>query len=1180
MLSQIAPLDLQNVSQALRVRPRVLLLGQGYHAGPQGEDPLSDALRTRNSSARSAHEWWLREGGPLEKRVATFTEVERAVLVDDGLRACLRLPWTWVFTSAIESLPRVLLEIPNRRLVHQLTTPGSPRQSGDSVVLFRLFGAVDRASTAELPPVDAEALRRRRTQAGEILQGLAPMTSVRGHVFIDGWDPRSGCDWLRARELSTALAPLDVGQALLFGIDADRRSVLESDEDLAELLRLGVIQTFEPRLNDFLRLFAAQNQSITDDDWTTSSAESVLYKIAEKTPEKGAPPRLGLTRTVPIPVHEWRRMSATFTILEEIDLTRPLPINVEEQRHLFHTLCARGPEPSLRPWLPHIAFRRTALDQLLAQALRLCSTSTPQDHIIVVQGQSGAGKSVLLNLLAIELRHHGLPVLFATRALLPVDQVQVDEFCALLAQHEAITQPVFLIYDATCSDAEYLQLASFLSGRNRKCVVIGSAFPGQMRNRSIRRKGGSAEVHIVEVSIRLSQHETTDLLEHIQRFTGLAASVLRKLLGEDVSHFFAILYRLIPDARQHLSKGLIEEVVQGSERIMRRIEKERKGSSLKPEKVLAYKLRAALGVALQAIADAPRGGQTSETSVMAARQLVDTVMLISRLGLQIPQSIALRLIATDVAAYRSSMAEDIIVEHEPERDVITLSARHPLEADIWVQDRVHDRKRQFELLRAALLQIRESEARDDSIELEFVVKVLQAIGPEGPERFRLVQFYDQVAGIVSELRLRHEVHPRLLLAEAHTIREWIVAQQRQSDSKGAGEGSIIRLDTWLASLDKADEGLQRAIDMVKGTAQGVVSVAARRMLATLATERTAVIGFKLGSVRRLLSRGSHKNGSAAYDTKRWLGDARNAWHEALRFDDENYRALHAATWVIAERLDLLGEEKHEEAELLVEWGDIIDRYLDIDVPPSQVDNQDDAERKYAQRCGDIARFQAVMARSEARGSNALHVLVAREHRRHEGAAIARNYLETHCSNAILTERAVLLLYLRVWWESETGFDSFLGSERACLAFGEQQWAQLEQLTTARLRLEGEEDNAVTHFLRACALLHLRRVEDAAKAYDYVARLGLGGFRRSRSLMLLSDPTGKPRLLTAEFQGRRQGGICLAWCDELRVNIRFQPLEHDLSDPRPGTWLRPFHLALNFRGMYAEPTFRMRESRKE
>jgi hypothetical protein len=553
-------------------------------------------------------------------------------------------------------------------------------------------------------------------------------------------------------------------------------------------------------------------------------------------------------------------------------------------------------------------------------------------------------------------------------------------------------------------------------------------------------------------------------------------------------------------------------------------------------------------------------------------------MVASRLGLAIPQSIALRLIGTNIPAYRSSMSGDIIVEHEPQPSLLTLSARHPIEADIWVRHRLPQSASQFDIIRSLALHIRSDEAvQDDSMELDFVVKLLQAVGPEGDDRFRMRTHYDAIGKIVGELRLRHEVHPRLLLVEAHATREWIKLEQQKKPAPTFIVASE-RFEVWVSLLDKADQGLRHAIDMVLDAAAGYLSAAARRMLTTLATERAAVLGFKVGSVSRLREHEQTLAPVLAERTDTWLRDARDAWREALRFDDENPRAVDAACWILKERMDCGIADPVAEAELLAEWGDLVDRYLEMDVPPSQLDRLDRAESTFAAACGDVTRFKSVMDRAAARGSNAMHVLIARSMHQKKGAAVARAYLEKECGAVLRTDRAVLLLYLRLWWESETGFDSYLGRERACLAFDQVRWETLEALASARLRLQGEQDHAVTHFLRACALLSLDRVEEANQAFEYLARLGLGGFRRSRSLVLLTTSDGTPRLLTAEFQGRRQAGIWLAWCDELRTNIRFQPLDHGLVDLRPGTWLKPFHLSLSFRGMFAEPPSRLRESR--
>jgi ABC-type lipoprotein export system ATPase subunit len=44
--------------------------------------------------------------------------------------------------------------------------------------------------------------------------------------------------------------------------------------------------------------------------------------------------------------------------------------------------------------------------------IRLANVSSPQDHTVLVCGQSGVGKTTLLSLLAVDLRESGFPVLF------------------------------------------------------------------------------------------------------------------------------------------------------------------------------------------------------------------------------------------------------------------------------------------------------------------------------------------------------------------------------------------------------------------------------------------------------------------------------------------------------------------------------------------------------------------------------------------------------------------------------------------------------------------------------------------------------------------------------------------------------------------------------------------------
>jgi hypothetical protein len=376
--------DLDFVAEALHLRPRALLLGQEYLSGPT-DDFLSVAFRTLDPQVSSAYDWWLRGKGDIGERASTFVRAEKSVLVPDDLRLCLRQPWTTVFTSAIDSLARSLFEIPERRHVIQMTAPGLPRKGAD-LPLFRLFGTVDRATVDELPPADADSLRRRRTAARAMLQAVGPAVSVRGRLFVEGWNPALDHDWLRPRDLATALSTLDEDQVLIFGIDDAKQRVLEADEDIAQLLQLRVLRLYSPRLAEFVAAIHAQGVAITDDDWTTRPDDTVPYQLAARAPllEDQGRPEL---KTILIGTHDWRRLSAGLRILEDPDQTRPLPAVADEQRQLFRSFSATGAEPRLWPWLPHLAFRRPALDAAVRTCLRLCRLPTPQSYPTLTPGQ-------------------------------------------------------------------------------------------------------------------------------------------------------------------------------------------------------------------------------------------------------------------------------------------------------------------------------------------------------------------------------------------------------------------------------------------------------------------------------------------------------------------------------------------------------------------------------------------------------------------------------------------------------------------------------------------------------------------------------------------------------------------------------------------------------------------------
>jgi hypothetical protein len=273
----------------------------------------------------------------------------------------------------------------------------------------------------------------------------------------------------------------------------------------------------------------------------------------------------------------------------------------------------------------------------------------------------------------------------------------------------------------------------------------------------------------------------------------------------------------------------------------------------------------------------------------------------------------------------------------------------------------------------------------------------------------------------------------------------------------------------------------------------------------------------------------------------------------------------------------------EEAELLADWEEAIDRYSQLALAPSQQNKRDTREMEFSKALGDIKRFEQIANRVASRGSYAAHTLKARYLEENDGVQIARRYLEENCAAhqylikenpALISEderegkRAVLLLYIRYWWQTETDYKGYFDEERMCLALSQEKWEQLKLLMDNRLSLEGESENGTALFLKACALMHLNQIEAATKIFDQLDRLNVGGYRRLRSLVLLCEE-GKPREFSSEFRGMRRGNRYYAWCDDLRANVAFNPKEYyPLTEMRTGMLISPFHLSMSFRGLFA------------
>ncbi len=1189
--------ELESVVEGLRQRPLVLLLGQHFLFRRDKDNPIFD-FSSGQIEGDSFYASWLSNPLNIDARSKHLSDSGMAVTIPEAAQYLRDCPWRCVFTSNIDPTPRRLLQIANtRQVLEKFERADNPEQT--VLPLFRLFGSSDRQELRELPPADRNALRQQRATAQEIMRPLAEFVTPTGCLLIEGWNPED--DWLRPRDLAPALTGLGADQVLIFGQDESSYKALENDDDFADLVAGGIVKIFKLTLSEALEQITERGLFDFADPELKAPAEKV-FNVVEKTPRDLRPANKDQLKQLVFSQHEWQSFNETLEILLPIGFTRHLAATSEEKYKAFRRFLGHGPDTQL-DIIRHLAFRRPILDQQIEPMIqKLLLEASPQDYVVLIAGQSGVGKTVLLSLLAVDLREAGIPVALIRRGVVPPNLSQLDKFAQRV---ESITKvPIAIVYDGLCDEAEYASVAHFLGSRGRKVLVIGSVHGSDAppagtrtdsRPLSIRRSGKNTRFRRITVPVQLDDAERELLISYLGKYLPEDIPSIKRLIEGGYDNFFAMLYRLLDSARQRLRDGLIREIEAAADRFDRRVEKDAAEIQTQPGKITAmqYALRSALGDRLLVSENEKSSTDTKDVTQtkIGARKMVNAILVASQYGVDVPQGIALNILPRQewFEAYRQALESFHVIDARyVAGDYCVLSARHPLEARLWCERHIHERKEQFALIREMVLQLRSSQVNDDhSPELNFVLQLLRAIGPQGKIPNSMPDHYGDIARLINELRTSHAqaLHPRLLLIESNAAREWVQRQQpRIGERVRRGEecdSHTVRsqVQELLDMLQRAERSLNDAIAAIRASqAQPKFTPGASRMMAVLYTELACVLGAQQQTHRFLVQMNIiTQSDGFVRQIDGLLDRAIQAWRRARSFQEDNYQALDAACWILRDRFEIKPIDPSREAELLAEWSEIIEQYREQDLSSDEEEKFDRRESEFSRQLGDITRFESVMERMIQKGMNAAHTLRARYIGQERGCAAARAYIEDKCANILEIDRPVLLYYFRLWWETETRYPSYFDHDHMTLAFTASQWARLAKLARARLSLEGEQDNCVSLFHLGWASLQTGQTLQAREAFERLEMVSADSFRRARSLCVISNVDGSPREFLGETRGRIVGNRGRGWIDELRMEIDYPLSEFSEVDTRPGRPLGPFHIALNYRGAFAQPLHRFPKS---
>uniref|UniRef100_A0AAU2K329 Novel STAND NTPase 5 domain-containing protein n=1 Tax=Streptomyces sp. NBC_00049 TaxID=2903617 RepID=A0AAU2K329_9ACTN len=1024
-------------------------------------------------------------------------------------------PWNGVFTSRIDTSLARVFSCGWRRLAPTAQAGlGRHPRSATELQLRYLFGGVGLPEE-ERPPVDVIGEVQARGRAAETLNTLADsLITPRGVLVIEGYEPG---DWLAPQELFLFVSRLQPGQAHLFAASDD----LLADPFIRAAVEAGRLLTHVDRFSTVLAELEAAGRF----------QRSTAGRITEG------------QRVIPVgdsfadvDVDTWNRV---------IGAARPIDTELLEpfasassamtfQR--FRTFLGAGEgSPPWKAVASGFNLRRDFEDLLhrrVGEALGELSMPKP----IVVAGQTATGKSIALCALALEVARSGqAAVLHRSRRGDRPTLAGIDAFAAWADESHGI--PTLLVWDGMVDIDEYYTLQRQLRSRGRRVLIVGSSYLPPAGNRNI-----------IRVDPQLSDLEVGRVKQWL---TTYGIEPPNDLGPARDSSFLALLYRAIPDTERGLRRGLTMEMrwaEMGLEKLSKEIsksDKERLGS-------LAHALLDA-GFSLDALtpSDRPHAEliDLSFKERSATEQLTSLVLVAGRRGLLLPLALPLRILGGEGSSRIVELAKrfDIFRWEEDESGGQYLGTRTRLEAELLAREDLNVRT-EVEAAGEMIENLRPMRTRPGGEEVQFIVDLMDAMGPQSQEPLRYAEHYLDLATAFGRLRASlGQTHHRLALLEANLTREHVLWAQGKGRSSPTERIELLR-------------SVQRLLEVTIEEAD-----ASPRARLNLLVELASTDGAQVYETVRL---GGQVDAATISGL---MGEVTRTVLAARVFDPENFYPVDVIGWATLQAVQSGTLTDESRMDLLANEQASLDSIDPESLTPRQLARYGQRRVELSQMLGDAAMEAKHLAALSENGDPAAHYFLAREAARSgpEGAQLAVESL----LNAPIEVRAdwrCSRLLLDLFWQLKTG-KRFLSGERNTLAFTETDWNECLRIADA-VPTAGDFDRYRLEFLRGISLFHLRSYLSSAEAFRRLDQHSQNLSSRVVSTYLYSDAGGTAQSFTGSVRwATADGRRGTAWVDQLSIEVPFIPQRFSVSDFRAkGDILPSFHIAFNMRGALADP----------
>lgn len=1104
----------------------ILFLGQDYLRLGNTVNEFVEQLKLKNMIVGDSNYQVLldKKLGDTHKAIIEMQEICKNIKVNWELEEIAKFPWSSIFTSAVDNVIIRNFRTQYREFHTICTDKDWPHNYCSKSRLHGtfIFGNIIEEATNDIPPLaDMIMFARKKREAINLLSRIEQIITPFGTLIIDGYNPKE--DWIKIEDWFPILDRLNVGQIHFFSFKEEYREYY-----LDYLIQEGKVICHADSLANYL--FIGEKEGFINLDSVDGFSDTECRTVTLK------------DKVISIDRKKWNDISEVAEILDDSISVVPRQISNYKKYEEYRRFLADSSTQAC--WVAYgrkFNFIRDFQNKLEISIKRYLSSSNIDMPPILVAGQTGIGKTVALRGIAYKLKKENMcPIIFISNKINKIVYEEIDIFCNWLEKQGV--EKTLIIWDGMLTpESSYIELNNFLIGRGRKVIIVGSCYNDE--NSSIQESDAVVQVPIV---IRGKERDRfysylKEVDEDINEYI-VANNIFVNQLD---NNFLVSLYRLLPDTRGSLRKGLSREVEHTEKKIFKELQNE--DSMIYMNDIAIQLLKNKLvsqQQILETILDKDCQGKYN------LNLIIYLVMVPGQFGFSIPLELLLRTIGNGFSQEIVQLIEkvDLFRCIEDNLGNSYIAPRHTLEAKIIVEN-LHDLHKEIEYIKNIILNVKDGGYQND-IEIQFIVNLIKYIGPNSKVDNPYKNYYSEISEVLQKLReTRNIENDSLMVQESMFLRESL---RTSNCDKNINE----KIDV----LVKGEEILRRILDNRGGLSPKFESSILIELASNLGYKSKEMIKSEtelnlcktnFEQIKKILSKAKvlDPNTDHVIDVMLWVtrdilsGYEGNDINWKLEVQNE---ALHTIEKAESEedidRIENFESNKHRIYKIIKE-----------------TELEEDAFNKLLEMKSSLGIYVNACKQIETINGQKEKNIDFMSEQYMEVVEYINGY-----QDKFKLDGRTQYLRLKYWWKSKVKKDFFEG-ERQRIGFNEEEWRYAFELINNLLNLEEQYNTPTLKYLKGLCEFHLGDIRACLNTFAELREYKLASSRRIKKSHIASKRNGEAMKFNGKIVsvGKDKGKI---YVEELNENIIFFKSTFENREIKERDSISGFHIAFNLIGL--------------